>query len=387
MAGKTHWQWTFQTPEASYHVIAPSRGREVIDAFLAGVEPEVWGSDLYAPQVLTPATAHQICHSHQARDLTFASEADSGAERVWALAYDPKTGALQHEIFRGHSQTDGYLQDYAMLGAGFMSLFDATKEEIWRDRAASLADGLLDRFAHPDGALSTTLDEKNLLIPLGDGEDNEVPSGTSVALDLLLRLGKATAETRYDAAAASVAHHLSGQLKDHPEVWPAALVALNLHLAKNAELASAGDTKAASVGVRGTGQAFHIPETADHVRTSAALEAGPNNDEIVVTLKVDDGYHINANPASFDYLIPTSVAFDRLQPAKVDYPKPVSFKSAFAPDGLDVYEGSVALIATFPKGSLKGQKNIQGSATAQACNTQICLPPSTLPVSLSGIGE
>jgi len=85
VAGKTHWQWAFQTPEASYHVIAPSRGGEVIDAFLAGVEPEVWGSDLYAPQVLTSATEHQICHSHQARDLTFASEADTGDERVWDL--------------------------------------------------------------------------------------------------------------------------------------------------------------------------------------------------------------------------------------------------------------------------------------------------------------
>lgn len=85
VAGKTQWQWTFQTPTASYHLIAPSRGGDVIDAFLAGVEPEVWGSDLYAPQILTPATAHQICHSHQARDLTFASEADTGDERIWAL--------------------------------------------------------------------------------------------------------------------------------------------------------------------------------------------------------------------------------------------------------------------------------------------------------------
>jgi len=85
VAGKTQWQWTFQTPEASYHLIAPSRGGEVIDAFLGGVEPEVWGSDLYAPQILTAATEHQICHSHQARDLTFASEADTGDERVWAL--------------------------------------------------------------------------------------------------------------------------------------------------------------------------------------------------------------------------------------------------------------------------------------------------------------
>ncbi|HUR06656.1 MAG TPA: IS66 family transposase [Nonomuraea sp.] len=85
VAGRTRWQWVFQTPEASYHVIAPGRGGEVIDAFLAGAEPEVWGSDLWAPQMLTPATAHQICHSHQARDLTFASEADTGDERVWAL--------------------------------------------------------------------------------------------------------------------------------------------------------------------------------------------------------------------------------------------------------------------------------------------------------------
>jgi transposase len=85
VAGRTHWQWTFQTPEASYHLIAPSRGGEVIDAFLDGVEPAVWGSDLYAPQILTAASAHQICHSHQARDLTFAAEADSGHERIWAL--------------------------------------------------------------------------------------------------------------------------------------------------------------------------------------------------------------------------------------------------------------------------------------------------------------
>ena len=85
VAGRTHYQWVFQTPAASYHVIAPSRGGEVIDAFLDGVEPAVWGSDLYAPQILTAATVHQICHSHQARDLTFAVEADTGDERRWAI--------------------------------------------------------------------------------------------------------------------------------------------------------------------------------------------------------------------------------------------------------------------------------------------------------------
>ena len=57
----------------------------MIDAFLAGVEPAVWGSDLWAPQILTAAGQHQICLSHQERDLTFAVEADTGGARLWAF--------------------------------------------------------------------------------------------------------------------------------------------------------------------------------------------------------------------------------------------------------------------------------------------------------------
>jgi transposase len=82
--GRTRWQWVFQTPEASYHVIRPSRGAGVIDGFLNGAEPEVWGSDLWAPQAGTAAGAHQICMSHQVRDLTYAVEADEPTGSRWA---------------------------------------------------------------------------------------------------------------------------------------------------------------------------------------------------------------------------------------------------------------------------------------------------------------
>ena len=82
--GRTRWHRVFQTPEASYHVIAPGRGGDVIDASLDGAEPEAWGSDLWAPQVGTPAGAHQVCMSHQLRDLTYAVEADGPEGRLWA---------------------------------------------------------------------------------------------------------------------------------------------------------------------------------------------------------------------------------------------------------------------------------------------------------------
>jgi transposase len=84
--GRNWWQWVYQTPEASYHVIVPSRGAAAIDEFLQGAEPEVWGSDLWAPQVGTAAGVHQVCLSHQVRDLTYAVEADDLDGRVWAVA-------------------------------------------------------------------------------------------------------------------------------------------------------------------------------------------------------------------------------------------------------------------------------------------------------------
>jgi len=58
VAGKTAWQWAFQTPEASYHVIVPRRNAEVITAFLGDARPEGWVSYLWAPQVRVEAAAH-----------------------------------------------------------------------------------------------------------------------------------------------------------------------------------------------------------------------------------------------------------------------------------------------------------------------------------------
>jgi uncharacterized protein len=317
----------------------------------------------------------------------FLTSARMAAERIWALAYDPAGRKLKHEIFGGHAQTDGYLQDYAMLGGGFMSLYDMTKEDIWRDRAAMLATALLQQFAHPDGALSTTLDEKNLLIPVGDSEDSDVPSGTSAALGLLLRLRDTTGGSQFVAAASRIVRHLSGRFSEQPEIWPAAITALNLHPLTEADLGAAREAAARAADDQGTGQAFHAPETSDHVRASAVVRAGEKEDEIVVTLQIDDGYHVNANPASFDYLIPTSVAFAGLTSPGTKYPQPSRFRSAFAPDELAVYEGTVPLVVTVPRGTIATQGELKGEVDVQACDAKICLPPSKLPLSVTLQGK
>jgi transposase len=96
VAGKTAWQWVFQTPEASYHVIVPRRHAEVIAAFLGETRPEGWVSDLWSPQLQVDAETHQICLSHQIRNLTYAVEADGYTGRVWAIELRHLVGRAIH---------------------------------------------------------------------------------------------------------------------------------------------------------------------------------------------------------------------------------------------------------------------------------------------------
>lgn len=51
---------------------------------------------LYAPQVDTVAEAHQICLSHQIRNLTYAVEADDLGGRMWAVALRHLFGRAIH---------------------------------------------------------------------------------------------------------------------------------------------------------------------------------------------------------------------------------------------------------------------------------------------------
>ena len=54
--GDNRCHWVFQTPTASYHLIADTKGAAVIAEFLGDQQPEVWGSDA-APAQLGAAAA------------------------------------------------------------------------------------------------------------------------------------------------------------------------------------------------------------------------------------------------------------------------------------------------------------------------------------------
>jgi len=101
-----------------------------------------------------------------------------------------------------------------------------------------------------------------------------------------------------------------------------------------------------------------------------------------VELEITPGFHVNANPATFPYLIATEV-----QPGKVEgitvgeiaYPAGVAQKFAFADQPLSVYEGKVTIpIPLTVAADAKGERMLPLKLRVQACDTEKCLPPSTL---------
>jgi hypothetical protein len=116
--------------------------------------------------------------------------------------------------------------------------------------------------------------------------------------------------------------------------------------------------------------------TEDHVHVSAR-RAG---DALLITLRIDPGYHINANPASDDYLIGASVAFAGPVPERIVYPPGIPFKPAFADDPINVYEGTVVVAATYTTGVFDRAHDVGFTVTAQARTKVICLPPTDITV-------
>jgi hypothetical protein len=156
-----------------------------------------------------------------------------------------------------------------------------------------------------------------------------------------------------------------------------------------AVLASLAITGAAAAGlpdrsVRGpldgnTAASRRLEDTSDFVHI-IKVERLSAVGRVAITLRIDRGFHINANPASLPYLIPTSVSFAGVAPYRIDYPASVRFKPKFSDEPLDVYEGTVTITASFAKGALDDAPAFHATVTAQACTDQICLPPAELAV-------
>ena len=122
-----------------------------------------------------------------------------------------------------------------------------------------------------------------------------------------------------------------------------------------------------------------VVQATPHEATLARGESG----DVLVSLKIANGYHVNANPPSFSYLKPTEL---EIQPAGgiavefMRYPDPLTKKFSFADKPLAVYEGETTLTARLKVDNAvqTGKHNLLAKLRVQACDDKVCYAPGAL---------
>jgi thiol:disulfide interchange protein DsbD len=136
-----------------------------------------------------------------------------------------------------------------------------------------------------------------------------------------------------------------------------------------------------------TGAAPPRAETLVQAAAAPVRLAAVGRGEALVTITIAAGWHVNANPASPAYMIPTTVSVAGaagIVPGRVVYPPGKRLQVAFDPEPLSAYSGTVEVrvpLSAAP-GAAAGSVTLAGRVQFQSCNDQVCLAPVSVPFNL-----
>ncbi len=130
------------------------------------------------------------------------------------------------------ARLNAYLDDYAYLVHGLLTLHDATGDKRWLDEAKALTDQMIRYHADKDagGFFYTANDSEKLFARAKDQYDGAQPCGNSVAARDLVRLWVKTGEEKYAKEAERTFQALAAPLKNNPASLPALADALAMYL-------------------------------------------------------------------------------------------------------------------------------------------------------------
>ena len=150
-----------------------------------------------------------------------------------------ENGRLLRTWKGGQAKLLGYLEDYAMVAAALLAVWEATFERRWLNEARTLADDMLRLFwsDEVEGFYDTGTDHETLIVRPRNLFDNAVPCGSSVAIEVLLRLTELTGERRYEERALRALRPLGDLMAKHPSGFGRFLCALDFEIGPRVEVA------------------------------------------------------------------------------------------------------------------------------------------------------
>jgi hypothetical protein len=274
---------------------------------------------------------------------------------------------------------NAFLDDYAFVLHGLLTLHDATNDKKWLDEAKAIADTMIKW--HGDeakaGFFFTAHDHEKLFARAKDSYDGAQPSGNGIAARSLLRLWRKTNDLKYRDLCFRSVKSYAGVLRMSPGAVP--VIARTLD-----ELLDVAEKDPTAIAPKDAGTPAVAPknprEAADVV--SAKLETGKVVDgkqSFTVTLTVAEPWHVYASPVGNETLKASETTVEvfvggKKVEAKIAFPKGKAAKDKSAGE-YQIYEGTAKITGSVPRGK-DGELEVR--VKLMACKDGLCLLPSTI---------
>jgi len=155
-------------------------------------------------------------------------------------------GRLLHRYRDGRAGIEANLDDYAFLVWGLIELYENTFNARYLEAGLKLTDKMVRHFWDEDsgGLYLTPNDGESLLIRKKEIYDGAIPSGNSVAMLNLLRLGHIISNSDLEEKAVKIGNAFSGSVKQSPSAHTQLMVSLDFAIGPCYEVVIAGKAQA-----------------------------------------------------------------------------------------------------------------------------------------------
>ncbi len=142
------------------------------------------------------------------------------------------SGRVMRSHKEGVTRINGYLEDHAAVALGFLAVYELTFDQRWVDGARKIADAMIEWFwdEHIGAFFDTAKDAEQLITRPRDATDNATPSGTSLAVELLLYLSELQHDPEYRRRASFVLETLVEASAKFPSAFGHLLGSVDMEL-------------------------------------------------------------------------------------------------------------------------------------------------------------
>ena len=171
----------------------------------------------------------------------YRKAAEKTVEFIFAQMF--REGYLLHTYRDGQAKLYGYLDDYAFLAGGLLDLYEATFDRSLLARAVHVTETMINEFWDDaeGGFFYTGKSHEQLISRTKPAFDGSVPSGNSIATQILLRIYHYTGEENYLRRAERTLRIYYNAMMRQPFGFAHMFGALDFYLQKPKEIVVVGE--------------------------------------------------------------------------------------------------------------------------------------------------